>query len=354
MAQFRYVSGYNGYMPEATGLVCEFVRKESEFPLNRWVQYVPTPAKLAYYVLVEQDQQVRMYDDATMIWEDGASRKHMGKDNKLGYQDIPFRTIRRNRAWEIGWETIALTKDWKLKQSHMDACISQMMINRTKRCVDLIDTASNWGNNVGTANALNNGFGKWSTGSDDPKSPNYNAIFRTLLAASQAIHLATNGKVKPTDLRVVVSPGAAIKIATCPEMTNYCRESPYSKEILHQGQDPQYQRWGIPEKFKGFEFIVEDTMRVSQQANATATQATANRNYLKSDTSAAILARVGGIDGEYGTQNYSTVQLYHYGPLLSVEAFDDPEDHLIRGHVSEDTKEVLVTSLAGYDVQQII
>lgn len=354
MVQFRFAGAFNGYLPQATGLVVAFVRKESEFPLNRWVQYVPTPVKNAAYVIIENDQQVRVYDDATMAWEDGASRKQMGQDNKVGFKYEPFRTQRRNRSWTLGWESIDQTKDFKLKPIHMDSAISQMMTNRTQRCVTLIETTSNWGNNVKPANTLNNGAGKWSEGSDDPDNPKFLAIFKTLMAASQTIHLYSNGKIKPTDLRVLVSPGAAIKIGQTAEINNYVRESPYAREVLAQGLDPQFQRWGLPAQYRGFEFVVEDTMRVSEQRKADGTQATANRNYIKSDTSAAIVARIGGIDGEYGTQNYSTVQLFHYGPLLQVEAFDDAEDHLIRGHVSEDTKEVLVTNLGGMLVTGIL
>lgn len=354
MAQNRYASAYNGYLPQATGLVVAFVRKPDEFPINKWVQYVPTPVKNAAYVSLETDQQVREYDDAALAWEDGGSRKQMGQDNKVGFQYIPFRTQRRNRSWTLGYETIDQTKDFKIKPVHMDTAISQIMINRTRRCVTLLETVANWGVNVGTANTMNNGRGKWSDGSDDPNSPNYNAIFASLQNILRLIHLFTNGKVKQKDLIIVLSPGAAIAVSLAPEIVNYCRESPYSKEILEKGLDPQYATWGLPAQFKSWEFVVEDTMRVSQQANATSTQATTNRGYVMSDNYAHIISRKGGIDGEYGTQNYSTITLQHYGPLLSVEAFDDPEDHLVRGHVSEDTKEILVSNLTGFLLQGIV
>ena len=49
MAQNRYFGAFNGYLPQATGLVVAFIRKESEFPLNRYCQYIPTTKKNAAY-----------------------------------------------------------------------------------------------------------------------------------------------------------------------------------------------------------------------------------------------------------------------------------------------------------------
>lgn len=355
MATYRVTSAYNGYIPQATGLVVAFVRKESEFPLNRYVQYIPTPTKVGAWVDVERDQQVREYTDESTAWEDGASRKQMGQDNKVSTKYVEFRTQRRNRAWTLGYEAIDQTKDFKLKPLHIDATISQMMIGRTRRIVSLMETASNWAStNTGTANSLNAGAGKWSKASDNPDKPEYNAIFKSLLSVAQVIHLQTNGKVKQQDLRIVLSPGAAILVAASAEITNYCRESPYSKDILQNGLDPQFSKWGLPERYKGWEFIVEDTMRVAEQKKADGSQASTPRGYIMSDVNAKIISRKGGLDGEYGTQSYSTISMYHYGPLMKVAAFDEPEDELVRGHVSEDTKEICTSNVTGYLLTGIV
>jgi len=355
MAQLRFVGPFNGRLPEATGQAVWHARKPDEFPLNRYVKYIPTESDLAYYVQLGFDAPVRVYSDEQMAWEDGAKRDQMGEDNGVEYQMIPFRTFRRNRAWTLGYKAIDQTKAFKLKPAHIDTATSQILTNRVNRYSKFITNTANWGGNTATANTLNGGRGTWDTASDNPADPGYNAIFATLQNVAQRLHLATNGMIKPGGLKFVMSPGSAIKMSMTSEIVNYCRESPYSKAILEQGLDPQYQRWGLPERFKGYEFVVEDAMIVTQQANvndAAGSEATTNRTYCFPDGKIVACARPGTLDGTYGTKEYSTLQLYHYGPLLEVEGYDDPENRRVRGHVSEDTKEVVI-SATGYLITSV-
>lgn len=349
----RYVSAFNGYLPQQTGQVVAFVRKESEFALNEYCKLIPTPTKVGVYVQTDNDESVRVVADADSAWEDGASRKMMRNVN-VRFQNVTFRTMRRNYKWELGFDAMDLTKDFKLKPIHMDAAISVAMTNRTKRVIDLIESTSNWGNNTANVATLNNGAGKWNNASDNPKDPKFLAIYKTLISAAQKIHIATNGKVKPTDLRIVVSPTAAIAMSVTGEISNYCRESPAAREILEKGLDPQFNLWGLPQTYRGFRLVVEDSPYVSEQPKADGTQASTNRLYIKGDSTAAILARPGTLDGEYGTRDWSALQLYHYGNQLEAEAYTDAEDRLIRGHVSEDFKEVIATTIAGYLVTGIL
>lgn len=361
MANLAVTGPFSGRMPEATGQVVAMIRKPERWAINRWVKYIPTPVKNAYYVQLGFDQPVRVYSDDAMGWEDGAARDQMGEDNKLPAQFIPFRTFRRNRAWTLGWETINLTNSFKIKPAHMDMCISQIMTNRTNRFVQFVTSTANWGNNFATCNTLNGGRGFWDEASDDPANPGYNAILATMQNAVQRVHLATNGMIGPGDFKFVVGPDIAIKASRSSEMRNYCRESPYSMEILTKGLDPQFQKWGLPSMFNGYEFIVEDAVIVTEQVHMGSTgasagpitEATLNRSYIWPANTAVMVARPGALDGEYGTKEYSTLQLYHYGNLLEVEAFDDPENHRIKGHVSEDTKEVTVP-ITGFCITNVL
>ena len=348
MANLRFVSGYNGYLPQFTAQVVAHIRKPDEFAINRYVKFIPTPTKVAYYIQLGFDAPVRVFSDAQMAWADGAARDQMGEDNGMEFQDIPFRTFRRNRAWTLGWQSIQQTKEWKLKQSHVDMCISQIMTNRTNQFAAFATNTANWGTNYQAATVLNNGAGKWAGASDNPSKGNYLAIFRTIQAAVQYVHLRTNGMLKAGDFRFVMSPGTAIAVSTAPELVNYCRESPYAKSIIEQGLDPQFAHWGMPARYKGYEFVVEDSMIVTQQANTTDSAGSEavppNRTYCWPDGVVAMVARPGAIDGTYGEKDYSTLQLFHFGNLLEVEAFDDPENHRVKGHVSEDTKQVAISA----------
>lgn len=350
----RFAGSHNGYMPQLTGQVIAFVRKESEFKLNEYVQYVPTKKKLGVYTKLELDAFVRVHQEGRTAWHDGASRKEMGKDNKIRFEMTEFRTNRRNFAWEIGWQSLDQTDAFKIKPAHMDMALSQCMTERTKRVISLCETVANWGSNTATADTLNGGKGTWDTATADPSDAAGLAIYKSCIAAAQRINLATNGKVKPSDLRFVVSPSAAIAMSSSAEMVNYVRESPASEKLLTEGFDPQFDLWGLPRMYRGFTFIVEDAVIVEEYQKASGTEATANRSYIKTDDSCVVLARKGGLDGEYGTVNFSTLQFYHYDGLLKVAAFDDAEDELTRGHVSEDTKEVLAAPISGYLIQDIL
>lgn len=353
--QLQHVGSYNGYLPELTGQVIAYVRKPEAFRLNQYVQYVPTKKKNAAFVQLGVDVFVRAVTDEEDAWEDGDSRKQMGEYNKIPYKMIPFRTVRRNTAWKLGSEAIEETTAFKLRPAHVDMATSMRMTKRTNKVITSLQTAANWSSNTATANSLNGGKGTWDKGSVDPNSPNYLAIYKSLVTAAQKIHLATNGRVTPTDLVTVVSPGAAIAMSSSPEMVSYVARSPYAREVLEKGFDPQYQLWGLPSTYRGFKFVVEDAPIVTSREKADGTEATTTRTYIKNDTTAIMVSRPGGLDGEYGTiGNFSTVQIYYYGGMLEVEAFSDNEDRLVRGHVSDDIYVAIASPISGYLITSII
>ncbi len=348
----RFLSATNGYIPSATGQVIAYIRKPDEFALNQYVQYIETPKSVGVYAVLGRDEMVRVTADALYAWEDGDPRPR-GDANKVPFQWVEFRTYRRDYPWTLGYKAIDQSKgSWEPKLVHMDSALSKAMTNRTNRVMSLVQTAGNWGSNTASANTLNGGAGPWAGASDQPDNPKYNAIFKSLVAAAQRIYLATNSKIGPDKLQVIVSPNLAIQMGTSAEMTNYCRESPYAKNVLEQGLDSQWELWTLPKRYKGFHFVVEGTTLVTEfnkiDSSDNLVEATTNRVYAKNDTTAVLLARPGSLDGEYGSQSWSTVQIYHYGGLLEVEAFDEPKDRRVDGHVTEDLTEKLASAVSGF------
>lgn len=344
----RFGSQSNVFIPDATGQVVAFVRKESEFPLNRYCTLIPSPATVGLYAKLGRDHFARIVSDAENAWHDGAERPSQ-KNNQVAFEMVEFSTFRRNYSWELGHDTINQAKLFKIKLAHMDGAISQAMTNRTNRVITLLEASSNWGTHYATANTLNGGKGTWQNASDDPESPNYMAIAKALYEAARRINLATNAKIKIGDLRLLVSPGLAIVMAQSGEISNYVRETPQAHKVIREGLDPDVNNlWGLPGSYRGFEIVVEDTPIVTERHDSSGTEATTNRTYVKSDNSAVILARPGTLDGEYGSKSYSTVQLYHYQELLRVEARDDTWNRRIEGAVSENIKEVLAASPSGF------
>lgn len=363
----RYLSQSDGFLVKATSQLIAHVRKEAEFRINRYVQYVPTPSTIGAYTVLSRDDFVRLTNDERYAWEDGDDRPQ-GLSEKIGFQMVTFRTFRRNYPWRIGYMALEQTAkfgSWDPKPAHMDKAMSQCMTNRTARVASLLQTAASWpSTNQATCNQLNNGAGPMTTGSDDPNSPNYLAIFKTLSKAAQRIHLLTNGKVKPNMTRTIISPNLALELAQTSEIQNYCRQSPVSQKLLEEGWDPQYNQWGLPSSYKGFQFVVEDSPYVNTEPNTTtnsgsegqvpeAALGTSGRQYVWQDTSAIMVSQVGGLDGEYGAPSFSTVQLYHYKGLAQVTAFESPEHERIQGNVTENIKEVLAAPFSGFYISGV-
>jgi hypothetical protein len=357
----RYVGQYSGYLPKETGQVVAFVRKKDQFTLNEYVQWVSAPTPLGLYKRYDRDGFVRLVSGDRQAWEDGNRRPVRG-ENKLREEWDDFRCQRKSFDWTLGYLALENTKNFELKPAHMAMATSQAVTELTDRTMTLLQAPANWPTtNTADANTLNGGRGKWSAASDDPADDaHYNAIFLTLTAAADTINLYTNGRVMPGDLRVILSPTAARKIAATPEITNYCRESPAAKEILEKGLDSQYSTWGLPKSYKGFQFCVEAAPKVSEYPTASAVgltgvgEATTNRTRMKNDTTAIIVSRPGGLDGEFGTPSFSTVQLFHHGSQVEVEAFDKPEDRLVDGHVTTHVAVELAAGFSGFLITSIL
>ncbi len=356
-----YLSPYSGYLPQATNQVIEYIRKPSEFALNRYAQYIEAPAPVFTWPYVDPDQPVRIVNEAEFAWEDGAPRPS-GNANLLSYKWIPGRAFRRSYPWSLGDQAIEFTKkftnmDPKAQQAGQVA--SQAMTNRTNRVVNLMETGSNWSGNTATANALNGGAGKWSGASDDPANAAYLAIKKALLGAAKIVTLGTNARVRIRNMQIVLSPGAAVLMSETGEIYNYIKYGVSGGLAPQEGTDRDMSElWGLPPKLYGFEVEVEDSPIVTVYANASGTVAnivtgTGGRNWIKSDTTCFVVTRVGGIDGAYGAPSFSTVQVYFVGPQMALFEFHDTRDQRVQGFVDEQFLEVLAAPAAGYLITSI-
>ena len=197
--------------PRRLGQVIQYVRNESEFPLNRYCKCVQSPKPVGLYVVVGRDEFARVVNDSQFAWFDGDERPR-GDAHKVPFETVEFATFRRDYPWTLGYQAIENTNLWKPKLAYTGAAVSKAMTNRTNRVVSLFQTSANWtASQVASMNTLNGGAGGLATASDDPSSPNYLAIYKAFMEAARRINLGTNAKVKPKDLKVIFSPGQAIK-----------------------------------------------------------------------------------------------------------------------------------------------
>lgn len=351
----RYLSATNGFVPQATGQVISFIRDPKSFPLNKYVQYIQSPATVGLYAKIDRDQPARNVSDADYVWADGGDMPQ-GHANQLRFEWVEFACKRRAYSFTIGNIALEQAKGtWKPLEQHSGMTAQQAMTNRVNRVITLGETASNWNGNTDTATSLNGGAGRWDTASDDPSSGAYNAIKKSLMKAAEKVNLATNALVQPKDLVLVISPGLAQAIGNSGEIHNYLKYGPFSKAEL-EGPNNSNQNWGLPPSLYGFELIVDDTVRVSTRPGATETSSaqTGTRAYAKGDTSAILCSRKGGINGLYGAPNFSTFQLYFHKYELAVYTFDDPQNMRTKGAVVEMFAEVLAAPETGFYITGVL
>lgn len=351
MATPRFLSAFNGFIPQATGQVISYLRDPKKFKLAKYVQYIQTPATVGVYARIHRDDSVRVVTDNDFTWADGADRPQ-GDWNQLRFEWVEFSVKRRNYPFRIGQIALEQAKSaWKPLEHHLGMVTQQCYINRTNRIMTLGQTASNWQTNgldhAKDANVLNGGAGKWDTASDDPSSPHYNAIKKTLATAARTVNLDTNGMVEPGDLQLVISPETAQAMANSAEIHNYLKFGPFSREQLEGGSNPNA-IWGLPPNLYGLaDVIVDDTVYVSSRPLAAGTYTSTARQYAKDATSAMLLSRKGGINGVYGAPSFSTFQLYWYKWEAAVEVYDDQENKRLNGNIVDAFAEVLAAPESG-------
>ncbi len=349
---FRYPGPLNGFMPANTGYIISYIRKKSEFPLNRYVQLVQADKPQFYYWQIDRDQPVRKRDINLHLWTDGMDRP-IHNDNNLGFRTQPGTCIRYDFDTVLGNITIK-TNEWNAKQQHLNMLACQAMEYRTAQALSTLETVSNWGANTADANVLNGGAGTWDRASDEPSDANYNAIKKAMASAVIQIFSQTNGRVKYRDLQMIVSPNLAKAMANTAEIHNYLKYgSPGIKEI--EGDEDNYnERFGLPSRLYGVRVIVEDTPFVQDLPVASQTTGSTNRSFQKKDTTAIFASRPGGLDGNAGTPSFSTLQLYWYDRQMSAYEFDDTVNQKLQIHIEDFYCVLLPAPESGYLISNVL
>ena len=359
----NFFGEFNAFVPEATGQAIMFARDSKNFLINDYAQLIETKKTVGLYYRIGVDAFVRNVNDKENIWK-GGTRRDIGDYNGVKFDTVEFQTERRYERFVLDWKLIEQA-DIKVLDVESLAARNRIMTARTQRAITLLETTGGWGNNTATANDLNGGRGFWDTASADDGSGNYLAIKRTLDTVGSRINLYTNGAVNFRNkgvLRLLISPNAALKISQSPEIHSYLKESPFAMAQVKGREPGQNAQYGLPDQLYGWDILVEDASTVTERdsssaaigSEASVTGASPGRRYIKSDNSAVVLSRVGGLDGMASSSNFSTLQLYWYGKELEMETFDDAENRLTRGYVTEEIQEVLAAPASGWLITNIL
>lgn len=351
----RFPSSTNLFVPQATGQVVGYLRKPGKFKLLEYAQLVKSTRTggdgwpVCLFTTIDPDAPVRVVTDQEYAFEDGDDPPE-GSGMMVNFVTTEVRMFRRAYPYRIGDQAADTANLFPVLPVYRQVALMEAMTNKTARVWSLLDTTANWGSNTADANTLNGGRGLWSQASATEGSPFYLAIKRSLTAAIQTINLATNSVVQPEDLKLVISPVLAMSAANSGEITDYLKGSPFAKMQQEGKERGRNQQYGFPDYYGGVEVIVEDASRVTDRPNSAGTTSTTNRNYIKANTNAVLLSRIGGLDGVEGAPSFSTLQIYYYKYEMAVEERRDVWAKRIDGRVVDQFKEVLASSRSGFSI----
>lgn len=354
----RFLSPTNSFLPVPTGIVSGYVRDPKEFALNDYVQFVESPSTTGSYYVLDRDHPVRMVNPAEFDWAPG-SRAPQAHTNAGKFHLNAFMLDRVAPTFELDETTVEMARkygNWDPIAYESKAMADQAMNMRTMR-VWLsgqnglaLDTPATWGSNTASAATLAQvPGGTWAN--SQSTAP---VIQTSLFEAARRINIATNGKVKPSDLTIVINPVAAIQVAVSNEIKDFVKQQASAPDILKSGWDNPNKLWGLPADLFGFKLCVEDAARVTTASNTSG--AAGSRSYIKADSSAVLLARPGGISAPFGGKSFSTVQLYWHKYDMAVEMHqpDGGWHKMWEGRVVDYRTVVSPAIESGYQIQGII
>jgi hypothetical protein len=167
-----FPQGNNTYVPpDISGrLRIGFSRNAKDFQFPRYVQYVETPTRSAYYLKLTTQEAARVLNTTDFEWPDGAPDR-MHEDGTESHNFVPFTTDRRSYKFRLG-DMATKQAAWPILEQHSQIYAAKCMTNRSVRGLTVATTAANWNASNDTANlsanhtdtATNLGGGKFDVG----------------------------------------------------------------------------------------------------------------------------------------------------------------------------------------------
>lgn len=352
-----YPGPSNTWVPswEATGQVIAFARNPKKFKVNDYVAFRPAKKMVGLYLELDSDQFARVVTSDEFTWADGAERPS-GNNNLIPFDFREYRCKRYDFPVTLGNLTVEQA-DWNVMAFHSAMVMQQAMTAFTKRVVDVIDSATEFSGQTDTATNL--GGGKW-----DVATTALPYIRKTVDAVIEAILKGTGAMVTADELRMVIGPTGARRMAESQELLDYLKQSPYAMAQV-RGEDPgaRNNHYGLPNKMYGVEIVIEDAVRVSTRKGASST----TKDFIKDSDKVTFLSKQDALPGDQvgdaPTPNFSTVQAFYYGEqgdtndksgYLVVETWDDVRNKRKEVHVVQNIAEKLVAKKSGYLVTDIL
>lgn len=339
----QYPAGQNTFVPnaEASGkLRIDFSRNVKDFPLNRYAQIVPTPKTTGYYLscTVEEAGRIINSDLAEFAWPDGSDAPE-DNDGTESFEWKEFREERFKYGFRMGFMA-ADQADWDITDQHMNIKAQQAMTGRTLKAVTaLLATANYDATHTSDVQSISGNTGKWNASTTARQD-----IKRSLNTAANLIMKDTLAVVKPGQLMLVLSPTLAMEMSQCQEIVDHIKGSPDALAQIRGDLPGKNVLFGLPDHLYGFPVEIENTVRVSSRKGATR-----SADYVFTDTKAAMVSRVGGLEGKYGGPSFSTLTIFVDSKRdMEVLTKRDTENEVVKGRIVDNFAAKLTAPVSGY------
>lgn len=332
------------YIPshDATGnLQVEFSRNPKDFALNKWLKLIPVKKDSGFYLELGPEAAARYVAGLDNEWPDGQEAP-MGDDNHMATWYQKYTTRRYAFPFTLGNKAVEQA-DWNIIAAYSRMAAQQAMTFRTKRAIAAVEAVM-VGAGVYTDTATALAGGKFDVGTS--LLPYIRIGF---LAVAEKIFKATYGVAKRKDLKAVMNPHTAGRIALSPEMIDFLKQQPQSIDII-RGDSERYgtaMEWNLPRIFQGFEIVIEDC--VFNSARPTAGVSSGTPTYALADGEILFATRPEGLVGTEGVPNFATCQMFAYEDM-TVETKIDPDNRRQSGRVVDDFTTEVAAPTSGYKV----
>jgi len=330
-----YPSGSNTFVlsHDATqNMVVDFARNIEDFAVNEYVQIRKVDKVAGYWLQMTVEEAGRILNTnlADFEWADGTVDPE-ANDGTESFEFLSYLAKRYRFGFNMGYLASGQA-GWDIIAQHSSIKARQAMTARTQKVATLLQTSGNYDSTHTSAVASITGVsGKW-----DVSTTARSDIKRSLDYAADIIYRDTLGAVSKKDLNLVVSPGCLRKMSVSQEIVDLLKGSPSAYGWLQGALAGEKVDYDVPKELYGYRLVVEGAVKVTSRKGAT--RAT---SYVWSDTSPALISRVGALEAKIPSQapSFSTCTLFMQEEM-TVETRDEPDNRRTKGRVVEcyDTK----------------
>lgn len=331
---------YNVFIPAFDGkatanLIVSYARDPKKFAVNKLAQRWPVNYLSGYWLTLRPEVLARVLTDPNeTIWADGAPSP-TGSFNQQDFRATQYMCVRRARPAYVGWQTREQAA-YPVQETQLQVLGHQMMTTRAYAFYTLaMNAAAYLPSHVGTAtywSGLNTSLG---LGGFFSQGTSTNPIIqRALLNIGNQIMMDTMAAVSYTDLTLVITPPAAIGMATSAEIHDYVARSPFALAQVKGDVPSQNGSWGLPDKLYGLDLVIDPTLLTTSGRLVVPGTTT----YIEGSNQGLVLCPPGAMGSNVGqvTSAFSSFHFFFYrGEEMVTETLDEPVNKRTLLRVSE-------------------